>query len=172
MKKALKYFPLVAAALALIALIVGLAAPAVVYDSVIGENVSYSGWKCTFGYAEKYSTVLGSGEVEVLSFSFWNLLTYILLLVGIVAAVLAFLKPDMALLGYVAAACFVGATVLFFCACPSTAFAGIKDTEIADLLSLGAGAIVGAILSILAVLAAAASPVLTLLNKKKIIKLK
>ena len=154
----------------MIALIVGLAAPAVVYDSVIGENVSYSGWKCTFGCTEKF--MLGGGEVEVLSFSFLNLLTYILLLVGIVAAVLAFLKPDMALLGYVGAACFVGATVLFFCACPSTAFAGIKDTEIADLLSLGAGAIVGAILSILAVLAAAASPVLTLLNKKKIIKLK
>ena len=181
MKKALKYFPLVTAVLALAALIVGLAAPAVVYQGEwLGKEldpVYYSGWKSVFGYTAESSVDLGGlGSLEnstkVLSFSFWNLLTYILLILGIGACVVAFIKPEFSWLGYAAAGCFVGATVLFFCACSATAFTQFDDKEIAEYLSLGAGAIVGAILSILAVLCAAAPPVLALLQKKKIIKLK
>lgn len=172
-KRIMKYFPIAAAALALIALIVGLAAPSVVRDLGIGsERIEYfSGWRCVFGYKVETDFIVTT-VTKVLSFSFWNLLTYILLVVGIAACVVSIVKPELSWLGYVAACCFVGSTVLFFCACPSTVFANVNDKELAKYLSLGAGAIIGAILSILAVLLAAATPVLKLLADKKVIKLK
>lgn len=182
MKKALKYFPLVTAVLALAALIVGLAAPAV----IVSEEIAYSGWKSVFGFKEVKDVILvGEQTFEYLKFSFWNLLLYILLIVGIAACVVSFVKPELSWLGYVAAGCFTVAAVFFFCSVGLTQAGSVytlegnpieelirTQSEAKEAWKLGAGAIVGAILSILAVLCAAAPPVLALLQKKKIIKLK
>ena len=181
MKKALKYFPLVTAVLALAALIVGLAAPAV----IVSEEIAYSGWKSVFGFKEVKDVIIGEQSIEYLKFSFWNLLLYILLIVGIAACVVSFVKPELSWLGYVAAGCFTVAAVFFFCSVGLTQAGKVytlegssiealvkTQSEAKEAWKLGAGAIVGAILSILAVLCAAAPPVLALLQKKKIIKLK
>ena len=181
MKKSLKYFPLVTAVLALAALIVGLAAPAV----IVSEEVAYSGWKSVFGFKEVKDVIVGEQTFQYLKFSFWNLLTYILLIAGIAACVVSFVKPELSWLGYVAAGCFTVVAVFFFCSVGLTQAGSVytlegnpieelikTQSEAKEAWKLGAGAIVGAILSILAVLCAAAPPVLALLEKKKIIKLK
>ena len=138
-----------AALLALIALIVGLCAPAVSYTvEAFGKSstTTYSGVQVAFGYTEKGTLA----NVEVWNFSFMNFLTYLLVLVGIVFAVLAILGKLDKISGIVAIACFLIAGIFFFCALafsvPATdLIQALKD----DGYALGAGAIVAGILSII-----------------------
>ena len=130
--------------------------PAATMEGLFGKTESLSGIDVTFGYTENKIKLLGVSA---------NIVTYILLLAGIACSVLAFLGKGGKIVCIVAAACFVVAGVFFFC---SIAFisaypemdAGVaKDKLVESLkecLSLGAGSIVGGILSILAGVAAAA----------------
>lgn len=146
-----------AALLALVAIIVGLCAPAVSYTvEAFGKSstTTYSGAQVTFGYTAKTDTVVGTLSGEIWKFSFMNLLTYILAVVGIVFAVLAFLGKLGKISGIVAAACLLVAGVFFFLAVAFTVPASEKATM--EGWKLGAGAIVGGILAILSALAMAA----------------
>lgn len=137
-----------------------LCAPAVTY-TLLGNEVSYSGAQVTFGYTEVTEVFGQEVRTEILSFSFANLLTYIFVLAGAVFAVLAILGKLKRLSPVLSAVCFIVAAILFFC---STGFCTPANLDNADLvaefrnnLSLGAGAIVGGVMCILATLCVAAS---------------
>ena len=124
-------------------------APAVT-RKILSKTVNISGTDLAFGYSENGVKLLGASA---------NIVTYILLLAGIACAVLAVLGKGGNIARIVSVACFVVAGIFFFC---SIAFASfypemesgkIKDGLVEELkkaLSLGAGSIVGGILSILA----------------------
>lgn len=123
-------------------------APAATYE-ILGTKGSYTGAQMTFGYSE---TVLGS-EIAIINFSFLNLLPYILIVAGIV---FNFLTKFCKFSNFISAGCYVVAGVLFFLVIVMC----MPNVENADLvnsfkenLTLGAGAIVAGILSILAALA-------------------
>lgn len=141
----------VAALLGVVAIIM-LAAPGVTY-TIGDKTTSYSCAQVTFGYSEK----LQSLSTEVFKFSFGNFLTYLLLLVGIVFAVLALLGKLGKIAPLAAAVAFVVAAILFFC----TAAMCVPGNDIVEAMkekfALGAGAIVGGVLSILSALASAST---------------
>ncbi len=146
-----------------IAILLGIAAivmmfvPQLNYQSATGlvKGDPLNGMQITFGYSTE---VLGS-TVTKLDFSFMNLLTYILALVGIVFAVLALMGKLGKIAPIVAAAAFIVSGVFFFCAeqfmvvhvgdLTGDAAQKVSDA-FKELYTLGAGAIVGGILSILA----------------------
>ncbi|MBD5632099.1 MAG: hypothetical protein HDP34_02570 [Clostridia bacterium] len=148
----------VAAVLGLAAIIM-LFVPQLSYKSVTGldKGDSLNGLKITFGYKEK--------DVAILNFSVGNFLTYVLALVGVVFAVLAVFGKLGKIAPIVSAAAFIVSGVFFFCAhtfmmvnvgkLTGDAAAAVSDT-FKGLYTLGAGAIVGGILSLLAGLAMAA----------------
>lgn len=150
MKKVIKFLPLVAAVLGLIAAI-SLFLPAI----VVGDN-EFLGFTTAFGYEKK--------GVEYLSFSFMNLLTYLLVIGGTVCAVLAYFKKENKLFAWISAVCFLVAGVLFFFMIPFASptamwklLGGFKK-----LAELGYGAILAGVCSILG---AAAVVVAKLLDK-------
>ena len=153
-----------AALLSLIALIVGLCVPAISYTvEAFGKTTTstYTGAQVTFGYTAKAEAGLGTASLEVWKFSFLNLLTYILLLAGMVFALLALFGKLGKISAFVAAACFLVAGVFFFCSVPFTVPASEKATM--EGWKLGAGAIVG---GVLAILSAACCVVKALVLKK------
>lgn len=158
----MSYLPLAAVLLGIVAIVM-LFVPAV----VASEDVSYTGLQVVFGYSEK-TDIFGSQLVtEMLSFSFMNLLPYILVLVGVVCCVLAFMNPKNKLFAFVAFVCFVVAAVFFFLAVSFTIpaegweeLAGALNTDIKADWTLGAGAIVAGITSALSALVVAGSAVL------------
>ena len=141
----------VAALFGIVALIM-LFVPQLNYKSVTGYDKGdpLSGLKITFGYSEK--------DVKILNFSIGNFLTYVFLLIGIVFAVLAVFGKLGKIAPIVAAVAFVAAGAFFFCA---HTFMSVNVGELTGELAnkavelvknrytLGAGAIVGGILSIL-----------------------
>lgn len=148
----------VAALLGIVAIVM-LAAPGASY-TIGNSTTTYSCAQLTFGYTEK-TTVLGSTvSTEVFKFSFGNFLTYLFLLVGVVFSVLALLGKLGKVAPFVAILAFLAAAILFFCTvamcAPATDNADVAAT-LKDNLALGAGAIVGGILSILALVASAAT---------------
>ena len=83
------------------------------YTGVFTGTTEFTGYQIAFGYSAKS----GSVSVQMLAFSFMNLLPYILVLVGIFATALcAFGKRSSGLLGIIAFAAFVVAAVFFFLA--------------------------------------------------------
>lgn len=138
-----------------IAILLGIAAivmmfvPQLNYNSATGlvKGDPLNGLQITFGYSNE---VLGK-QVPVLDFSFMNLLTYILVLVGIVFALLAIMGKLGKIAPIVAAAAFIVAGVFFFCAeqfmmvhvgdLTGDAASTIVDA-FKELYTLGAGAIV------------------------------
>lgn len=146
--------------LACVAAVLGLVAVLMMFAPALsgGKNsdAAISGFKVAFGYSEK--TVLG--DANILNFSFMYFLAFLLALVGIVFAVLTFLGKLGKISPIVAAACLLIAGILFFCAVP-LCNPNIESKELVkafkDALSLGAGAIVGGIFSIIAALASCAT---------------
>jgi len=142
--------PLAAAVLAVVAFCMMFvpAAQRVVKDTVLS---SYTGAQVTFGYSEK--------DVAILGFSFMNFVPYLLLLAGIAFSVLSLLGKLGKIAPIVAFACFLVAGILFFLA-PQMMVYATESKDLADGLkeglSLGAGAIVAGIMSILSALASAA----------------
>lgn len=141
----------IAALLGIVALVM-LFVPQLNYNSVTGyvKGDSLSGLKITFGYSEK--------DVKILNFSIGNFLTYVFLLIGIVFTVLAVFGKLGKIAPIVAAAAFIAAGVFFFCAHAFMAvnvgeLTGEAANKVIELVknryTLGAGAIVGGIFSLL-----------------------
>ena len=102
---------------------------------------SYSMAKITFGY--KMDTPIGA--MTIFKFSFPNLLTYILIVAGLVCGVLALLGKGGKIVSYVSAGLLLVAGVLYFCA------GKLLNTEnSSDAYTIGIGSILGGIFSILA----------------------
>lgn len=113
------------------------------------ETATISNLKLTFGYSEE---VLGK-KVAIYNFSFMNLLTYLLVLAGMVFAVLAILGKLGNLSKIISAVCFIVAGIFFFCTiafCAPNIESKDLVSETKKALDLGIGAILGGILSILA----------------------
>lgn len=138
-------------------------------------DYAYTGANLTFGYKQS----LVNYEYVLFNFSFMNLLTYILVVVGVVFAVLAVLGKLGKIAPLVASVAFLVAGIFFFCSIAFCAlnenfdnftsgltsiFSGTKKSG-KDILSLGAGAIVGGVLSLLAMLASASTLVLGAMKK-------
>lgn len=140
--------------------IVMLAAPGLAPKSdykALGVVGSHSMADITFG---KTDSLTGTG----FGFSFLNLLTFLLVAVGVVCAIVAVLGKGGKVVPIVATVAFVAAGVLFFCAkqmytiklpdgVPDEVAKEVKDgakKELNEIYTLGAGAIVGGVLSILA----------------------
>lgn len=156
--------------LPVIAAFFGLIAIVTIFMPVIAQKDSdntINGIKAVFGYSE--TTGIGSLSVsaKVLNFSFLNFLAYLLVLVGTVFSVLSFLKGGNKLFALIAAACFVGAAILFFCFVANAGWLDnmkkswelLKKTA-GDFYELAIGSILGAICSIIAAVVSAASLVL------------
>ncbi len=140
-------------------------APAAVSNT--GVDKSFTGTDLAFGYTEE--SLLG--EVKFLGASA-NILTYILLVVGVACAVVALLGKGGKIVPIVAAAAFVAAGVLFFCTVqlcmpyPEMESGEAKDKaveKVKESLDLGAGAIVAGVFSFVA---AAAAVVPVFISKK------
>lgn len=165
MNKIKKFAPLAAAVAAVIALIM-IFLPAVVLE-FMDQKHTYSGLNVIFGYTEKESAMGITLKVEFFAFSFMNLLTYLLVIAGGVCGVLAFMKSDKPIFAWIAAACLALAGIFFFCSVGFT----VLSKDIVDLgvtkenFKLGAGAVIGGIVSVLGALCAIAPTVLKALKK-------
>lgn len=156
MKKHLgKIITCVSVVLALVALLL-MFAPAAVSNT--GIDKTFTGTDLAFGYKEKSAL----GEAKLLGASA-NILTYILLVIGMGCAVVAVLGKGGKILPIAAAVCFVVAGVLFFCSVqlcmpyPEMDSGDLKDELVKKTkegLDLGAGAIVAGIFSLLSGIAA------------------
>ena len=147
MDKIKKYLPLGAAIAGALALILFIACPGIAYDAM-GSKDSLSGWETAFGKDCGYSKLKGS---------FWVVLTMLFLIGATVCSVLAYLKAENKIFTYVAAACFALAIIFLF-STKGFWLTANDAKEAADYYKLGAGSIIGAILSILG-LGAVAVPV-------------
>lgn len=152
MKAFKKFAPVIAALLGVVAIVM-LFLPAV----VLSEDVSYNGWQVMFGYTETNKVFGSEMKTEVLAFSFMNLLSLILVAVGVVLSVLTFLGKGNKFFALIAAACFIVAAVFFFLTLTfATAGKGLTldgtlaQEKIKEGWKLGAGPIIAAICSILA----------------------
>lgn len=118
---------------------------------------TYTGLQVTFGHKKN--------DVTYFDFSFMNMLTYILVLVGILFAMLSILGKGSKFAAFISAAAFLVAGIFFFCevafCVPNKDMEGIisgiagifgEKASIKDSLTLGAGAIVGGIVSLLSTL--------------------
>lgn len=146
----------VAAVLGLIAFFL-MFAPAATVDSMISSYEElYRGTWLTFGYTAKN---LGLGTAQIWKFSFMNFLTYLLVVVGIVFAVLAFWGKLGKISAIVSSTCFLIAGIFFFCVIHFCVFSfeNAYATIIKEHMLLGAGAIISGIFSIIAALASCAT---------------
>lgn len=161
MNKIKKFAPLAAAVAAVIALIM------IFLPAIVVEEETYSGLNVIFGYSEKRESALITLETEIFAFSFMNLLTYLLVIAGGVCGVLAFIKSDKRIFAWIAAACLLVAGIFFFCSVGFTVLSkGLVDLGVTkENFKLGAGAIVGGIVSILGALCAITPTVLKALKK-------
>ena len=148
MKKLLKLAPLLAAALGLVALLM------LFLPAVTTAETSYNGLKVVFGYTEETKTIVSTIKTVILEFSFMNLLTYLLVIGGIVLSILN-KNGKNKLFFLIATACFIVAAILFLCTVSLTVINPdlVKlavGYDIKETWKLGAGAIIAAITSILA----------------------
>lgn len=122
-------------------------------------KLEFTGLQMTFGYKE--------GEAVIFAFSFLNFLPYLLALAGIAFSVLTALGKLGKIAPIIATVCYLAAGVLFFLVITCSVLGEGFDTILSlgslllgkgsgkELLSLGAGAIVAGVLSILAALCSA-----------------
>ena len=152
-------FMVLPVALAVIALFMIFAPAAVVKNS----DTAYSGLKIAFGYSQ--SSTIGTTTVSTKWFNASaNILTYVLLIAGVVFAILA-ARGKFAFSRFAAVACLLSAGVLFFCTvaiCSPAVSDSIPENmreeyvrQTKSALSLGGGAIAGGVLSLLAAICAA-----------------
>lgn len=157
----------VAPLLTLVAALMGLIGIIMLFlPAVASKNTddTFTGLEVVFGCKEK---ILGR-EFTCLNFSFMNLLTYLLVIAGLVASVLnaAGKKPNK-LLSFVATACFAVAAALFFCTVNFLSFnenaselVSFFGGDLKETCELAVGAIVGGIASVFGALASAGAVVL------------
>ncbi len=150
-----KYIRYVAALFGLVAVFMVLC-PAINYT--VGDNtVTYSGLQVAFGYTETTTGGILSVSIEQFKFSFMALLAYALPLAGVVIAALnSFGRKSSKLLSFVSTGCFIVGAVFMF---SLIGFAIVGESTVLnvtvaslnkDNMTLGIGAIIGAIASIIA----------------------
>lgn len=144
-------------------------APALGISYTGHDNATYSGLQAVFGY----SVTRGSGALSVttnyLSFSFMNLLTYILLIVAIVLLVVKLCgKLNSKIVDYIIAVLLVVSGIFFFVTSNFAVLAGFYDaTADAITRTLGAGAIVAGILALVSAIVVVVASVLKPAKKRK-----
>ena len=142
--------------LSFVAAVLGLAAVVMLFLPAIGikdTDTTYTGLQITFGYKD---SVLGL-EYTVFDFSFMNLLTYILAVVGIVFSVLSAMGKGSKFAAFIAVAAFAVSGVFFFLSVSYTLpnedaskIISFVGGDIKDALTLAYGAIIGGVASLLA----------------------
>lgn len=142
--------------LSFVATVLGLVAVVMLFLPAIGikdTDTTYTGLQITFGYKE---SLLGF-EYTVFDFSFMNLLTYILAVVGIVFSVLSAMGKGSKFAAFIAAAAFAISGVFFFLSVSYTLpnedaskIISFVGGDIKDALTLAYGAIIGGVASLLA----------------------
>jgi len=128
--------------------------------AVVDSDTTYKGLDVVFGLKENKPLV---GEVVYFEFSFMNLLTYVLVAVGVLFTILAYLGKGSKFATLIATVAFIVSAVFFFLqiayCIPGKGIedlvSGIgslfgEDASVKDSLELGTGAIVGGICSALA----------------------
>lgn len=150
MEKLKKYLPLVAVILAVVAI-------AMIFLPCSKGNDDWKGFNAVFGYS---MSAFGM-TVNVFEFSFMNLLTYVLVIVGLVCAAMA-AKKDNIIVNIVGAVCLLVAGIFFFM---TPNFIVVTGGGSAEGLELGTGPIIAAICSILAAVCVAVPAVLKKLGK-------
>lgn len=140
---------LVSAILGIVAVIM-LFLPAV---AIKNTETTYSGLRITFGYSEN--------NVTVFNFSIMNLITYLLVVAGVLFTLLGMLGKGSKFATFIAAAAFIVAGVFFFlsvafCSPNGTASSiiGFFGVNIKDSLTLAYGSIIGGVVSLIAGLCA------------------
>ena len=142
-----------------VAAIVMLVAPAI---SIKDSDTTFSGAAITFGYSAKSDLGLIKVSAPILNFSFLNLLTYILALVGIILLCLKFIAPKNAkLINLVAFVFLTVSAVFFFLVVPFTSVGdgftkaySFFGANVKDSLTLAFGAILsGSFVGVAALLA-------------------
>lgn len=142
--------------LSFVAAVLGLVAVVMLFLPAIGikdTDTTYTGLQITFGYKE---SLLGF-EYTVFDFSFMNLLTYILAVVGIVFSVLSAMGKGSKFAAFIAVAAFAVSGVFFFLSVSYTLpnedaskIISFVGGDIKDALTLAYGAIIGGVASLLA----------------------
>ena len=142
--------------LSFVAAVLGLVAVVMLFLPAIGikdTDTTYTGLQITFGYKD---SVLGL-EYTVFDFSFMNLLTYILAVVGIVFSVLSAMGKGSKFAAFIAVAAFAVSGVFFFLSVSYTLpnedaskIISFVGGDIKDALTLAYGAIIGGVASLLA----------------------
>ncbi|MBQ9714068.1 MAG: hypothetical protein IJV83_05590 [Clostridia bacterium] len=153
MDKIKKYLPLVAAGLAALAVILGLACDAVVYGKDTMFETGQSGWETVFP-AEVMAMIM------VMPF-----LTFLLVIVGGIQSLKAYFDPENEKASYIATACFLVAGIFFFFFKLFFCNAADMSKDLKKEYDLGVGAIIGAICSLLAAVAAVLPIVMKKLKK-------
>ncbi len=142
----------VALAVSAIAVLLGIVAIVMMFVPSVGvkdSDTTYKGMEVTFGYQRTVSLV----KYTVFEFSIMNLISYILVAGGVVFTILGALGRGSKFAGFIAAGAFVVAGVFFFLM-PQYTVINSEATRyfgnLNDNLTLGAGAIVSAVCSLLA----------------------
>lgn len=155
-----KYVNYIAALFGLVSVFMILC-PAINY-TVKDEVTTYTGLNVVFGLSETTKNALGSATVEYFKFSFMAMLAYLLPLAGVIIAALnCFGKKSSKLLSLISTACFAVGAIFMFCLVSfaivgevSGSIGGIGGTLSLSLnkeyMTLGVGAIIGAISAIIA----------------------
>lgn len=129
----------------------------------VGDTVitSFTGLQVAFGYSETTSVPLvGELTTKILSFSFMNMLPYLLALGGLVVVLLN-LNGNSFLLNVISLGCFVAAAVFFFTAQAYVITASeAVNTYAKDNFTLAIGSILGGVFSIIAAIGAGAKIIL------------
>lgn len=126
------------------------------------SETSYTGFQIVFGYVHSYKILQQTVNTQVLTFSFMNFLTYVLVAVGIVFTVLSYISKGNKLAKLIATLSYLVAGVLFFFIIgftmpvpvtvdiPGFISASLAtQEEIRATYMLGAGAIVSGVCSII-----------------------
>lgn len=142
----------VALAVSAIAVLLGVVAIVMMFVPSVGvkdSDTTYKGMEVTFGYQRTVSLV----KYTVFEFSIMNLISYILVAGGVVFTILGALGRGSKFAGFIAAGAFVVAGVFFFLMPQYTVINSDATRYLGNLndnLTLGAGAIVSAVCSLLA----------------------
>ena len=153
-KKIKKTLPLALSAAAIILGIVAIIMLFLPAVAIKDTDKTYTGLQIVFGHSEKLG---GSIQIEIFKFSFMNLLTYILVLAGVIFSILGALGKLSKIASFVAAAAFIVAGVFFFLV-PSLTIVNESASSVVaffggnikENLVLAVGSIVGAITAIVA----------------------
>ena len=159
MKKILKYLPFLPAVFGVLALIM-IFLPAITIEiEALDKTYNYNG----------LTTVFGS-EKDGFAFSFMNLLTYLLVIAAIACNVIGVLKKKQ-IFSYVVVACFLLATIFFFCTVSFVSFvegASYMEDAFKEMSDLGVGSILAGVFGILGTLISALAALGGILAKKYI----